>query len=129
MTVPSPVNQADMVHMITSAAAIATVLYMPVLKPGRVKDFHVVVGAALATANEAFQLAYAPPGVGAPTFTDITNATVTQLTASSAAGINVRQQLSSIANNYVQDGGTFRITPSGGGSAGVPLTIAVTVGP
>lgn len=127
MSLPNPVNQADMLHMITSAAAIATVLYMPVVKPGRVKDLHVVVGAALATADETFTFAYAPPG--STTFVNIVNGTVVQPTSGSAAGANVRQQLAVTPTAYVQDGGTIRVTPSGGGSAGVPLTIGVTVGP
>jgi hypothetical protein len=126
MTLPSPTQIGDMPHSVASAAAIATVLYMPVLKPGRVKDFHVTVGAAVTTANEAFQLAYAPPG--STTFTDVSGCLVTQLTAGSAAGVNVRQQMAPTATAYVQDGGTFRITPAGGGAGGAPLVATVVVG-
>lgn len=128
MALPNPISAGDIPHMILSSSAIATVLYMPVLRPGRIKDFHVTVGAALGTADEVFTLAYAPPGVGTPTFVNVTNGTLTQLTAASAAGITVRQQLAPSSSCYVQDGGTLRITPSGGGSAGVPLTACVTVG-
>lgn len=128
MTLPSPIQAGDLPHTILSAAAIATVLYMPVLRPGRIKDFHVTVGAALGTADETFTLAYAPPGVGAPTFVNVTAATVVQLTAASAAGITVRSQVAPSNSAYVQDGGTLRITPSGGGSAGVPITASVVIG-
>jgi hypothetical protein len=128
MPLPSPVQDGDMPHTILSAAAIATVLYMPVLRPGRIKDFHVTVGAALATANQLFTLAYAQPTTGTPAFVDVVNGTLTQLTSGSAAGMTVRQQLSVTPTAYVQDGGTLRITPSGGGSAGVPLVVSVVIG-
>jgi hypothetical protein len=128
MPLPIPVQDGDMPHTIYSAAAIATVLYLPVMRPGRVKDFHVTVNAALGTANQTFQLAYAQPTTGTPSFVDVTGALVTQLTSGSAAGMNVRTQVGVSTSAYVQDGGTFRITPAGGGSAGTPVVATVVVG-
>lgn len=126
MTLPSPTQASDMALTYVSSSAVATVLYIPVLKPGRVKDFHVTVGAALTTANETFQLAYAPPG--STTFTNIANGVLTQLTSGSAAGTTVRVQIPPSTDAYVQDGGTLRITPAGGGAGAVPLGVGVVVG-
>ena len=126
MALPQPVQAGDMPHTILSAAAIATVLYMPVLRPGRVKDFHITVGAAVTTADETFTLAYAPPG--STTFTNVTDAVVVQPVAASAAGTTIRSKTTIGTTTYVQDGGTFRITPSGGGAGGAPLVAAVIVG-
>lgn len=126
MPLSSPIQVGDLPHTITSAAALATVLYLPVVRPGRIKDFHVTVGAALTGANQTFQLAYAPPG--SSTYVDVTNGIVTQLTAGSAAGVTVRQQLAVTQTANVQDGGSIRVTPAGGGAGAVPLTIAVVIG-
>lgn len=127
MPTPQPVNAADMPHTILSAAAIATVLYLPVMRPGRVKDFFVTVGAAVTTADETFTLAYAPPG--STTFVNVADAVIVQPTSGSAAGTTVRQKTTIGTTVYVQDGGTFRITPSGGGGGGAPLVAGVIVGP
>lgn len=126
MTLPQPTQAGDMPHMILSAAAVATVLYLPVMRPGRIKDLQVCVGAALGTADETFTFAYAPPG--STTFVNISGGTVLQATSGSAAGTTVRQQVAPSNTSYVQDGGTIRITPSGGGSAGVPLVVGVNIG-
>ena len=125
MTLPSPVNAGDMPHdgVITS---LATPIYIPIKRPGRVKDFQATVGAALTTANETFQLAYAPPG--STTYTNIVSGLVTQLTAGSAAGVNARQQLATSTDAYVQDGGTLRVTAAGGGAGAVPVSIGITIG-
>lgn len=125
MTVPMPVNSGDMPHdgVITT---LGTSIYIPIKRPGRVKDFHVTVSAALTTANETFQLAYAPPG--STTYTNIVSGLVTHLTAGSAAGVNVRQQLTPSADAYVQDGGTLRVASAGGGAGAVPVSVGITIG-
>jgi|Laugrefa1bdmlbdn_1035148.scaffolds.fasta_scaffold71525_1 hypothetical protein len=124
MPLSNPISFGDLVTTALSSSAIGTVLYFPVLRPGRVKDFHVTLGTALATANRTFQLAYAQPG--STTFVDITDALITHVPA--AAGTTLRQQLGASTVAYVQDGGTIRLTPAGTGTGAIPLGIGFTVG-
>lgn len=125
MATPSPLAIGDKVISVSSAT-LATVLYIPVSGPGRVKDFQVSLGAALATANETWTLAYADPG--STTFTNITGGVVTIAFTGSAAGNVGRAQLTPGITNAVTDGGCIRITPSGGGSGAVPVGFALVIG-
>lgn len=126
MSGPLPISGTDKVISFVSSQAVATVIYLPVPAPGRIKDFQVVLGAALGTADETFTLAYAPPG--SVTYTSITGGALTIATASSAAGNVGRATLAPSTTAYVTDGGSLRITPSGGGSAAVPLGITIVLG-
>lgn len=126
MALPNPVSVGDVSHQVLSSQAIATTIYIPVMRPGRVKDFFVTTGVALTTADETFTLAYAPPG--SSTFTNVTNAVVVQPLSGAAAGRTIRQQVAPTPTGDVQDGGTFRITPSGGAAAGVHIVYNVVVG-
>jgi hypothetical protein len=126
MTAPLPLAVGDKVISTSSSSALATVLYFPVPAPGRIKDFQICLGAALATANETFTLAYAPPG--SATFTNVTSGAFTIATAASAAGNVGRVTLAPSTTAYVQDGGCLSITPSGGGSGAVPLGITIVIG-
>lgn len=126
MPLPNPISVGDVPHQILSSAAIATTLYMPVIRPGRVKDFFITTAAAVATANQTFTLAYAEPG--SSTFTNVTNGVIVHPTSGAAAGRTIRQQVTPGDTTYVADGGTFRISSAGGGSAGVPLIACVVVG-
>jgi hypothetical protein len=127
MALPNPISAADVPHTATSTAAIATVFFIPVVCPGRIKDFFIGVDAAVGTADEVFTLAYAPPG--SATYTNVTGAVVTIATSGGAAGDRSRAQVAPSTSAYVQDGGMLRVTPSGGGSAGVPLRATVMIGP
>lgn len=127
MATPLPIQDGDFILSALSSQAVATVLYLPIPGPGRVKDFAITTGTALGTADETFTLAYAPPG--SVTYVNITGAAFTIATAASAAGNVGRITLAPSTTAYVTDGGTLRITPSGGGSAAVPLGIAITIGP
>jgi len=125
MATPLPLAIGDkLVNVIGDA--LATVIYIPVSGPGRIKDFQVALGAALATANETWTLAYAAPG--STTFTNITGGTVTIAFTGSAAGNVGRAQLTPGITNAVTDGGCIRITPSGGGSGAVPVGFALVIG-
>lgn len=126
MASPLPLAIGDKVMSTVSSSAVGTTLYLPVPAPGRVKDFQVCLGAALTTADETFTLAYAPPG--STTYTNVTGAAVTIPTASSAAGNVGRVTLAPSVTAAIIDGGTFRITPSGGGGGAVPLGISLTIG-
>lgn len=125
MAAPLPLAASDKI-VNTIGTTLATVLYLPVSGPGRIKDFQVSLGAALTTANETWTLAYAPPG--STTFTNVTDGTVTIATASSAAGNVGRVTLGPTATAYVTDGGCIRITPSGGGGGAVPVGISIVIG-
>lgn len=125
MTSPLPLAIGDRI-ISTIGTTLATVLYLPVPAPGRIKDFQVVLGAALTTADETWTLAYAPPG--STTYTNVANGTVTIATASSAAGNVGRVILNPTSTAQVQDGGSIRITPSGGGGGAVPVGITIVIG-
>lgn len=125
MTSPLPISIGDRIMIRDSDTAIGTVVYIPLNMPGKVKDFSVAAGAAVTTATETFQLAYAPPG--STTFTNITQGAVS-LTTAAVAGTVARNTFPYDSTAYVQDGGCLRITPSGGAGGGAPLTFAVTVG-
>jgi hypothetical protein len=84
------------------------------------------LGAALTTADETFTLAYAPPG--SVTYTNITGGAVTIANSGSAAGNVGRATLAPSATAYVTDGGSLRVTPSGGGGGAVPIHVAITIG-
>jgi hypothetical protein len=127
MALPNPISAADVPHVATSTAAVATVFYMPVVCPGRIKDFHISHDAALGTADETYTLAYAPPG--SATYTNVTGGTVLIATSGAAAGDRARAAIAPSTSAYVQDGGSLRITPSGGGSAAVPVRAVVMIGP
>ena len=124
MASPIPLQMGDKVISVVNAV-LATTIYLPIPTSGRVKDFQVALGAALTTADETWTLAYAPPS--STTYTNITGGAVTIATASSAAG-NVGRVAINAANGYVTDGGTLRITPSGGGGGAVPLGISIVIG-
>lgn len=126
MTAPLTLALGDKVISALSSSAIATVLYLPVPGPGRIKDFQVCLGAALSTADETFTLAYAPPG--STTYTNVTAGAFTIATAASAAGNVGRVTLAPSSTAYVQDGGTLRITPSGGGGGAVPIGVTIVIG-
>lgn len=126
MPLPNPISMADVPHHATSTAAVATVFYMPVLRPGRIKDFHISHDAALTTADETYTLAYAPPG--SATYTNVTGGTVVMATSGAAAGDRGRSQIAPSTSAYVQDGGSLRITPSGGGGGAVPVRATVMIG-
>lgn len=126
MSIPGNQPLGDVHHIRTQASAIATVFYLPVLKTGRVKKFVITVDAAVTTADETFTLSYQAPGTSG--FVAVTSGVVVQPTASSAAGATIEAAVGPSTTAYVRSGGTFKITPSGGGGGGVPLTAAVTVG-
>lgn len=126
MSLPSPLQAGDKVLTTVSVGAVADVLYLPVPAPGRVKLFQGVLGAALGTANETFTLAYAPPA--SVTFTNVTGGAFTIATASSAAANVGSAVVGPSSSAYVQDGGSFRITPSGGGSGALPMNFAIVIG-
>ena len=126
MAAPLPTQMGDKLITSLSSSAVGTTLYIPISTPGKVKDFAISLGAALTTADETFTLAYAPPG--STTYTNITGATFTIANASSAAGNVGRVTLAPSATAYVTDGGTLRITPSGGGGGAVPLGISIVIG-
>lgn len=126
MSAPLPISGTDKVLTVLQAGAVATVVYIPLPMPGRVKLFQGVLGAALGTADEVFTLAYAPPG--SVTYTNITQGAFTIATASSAAGNVATAYVGPSASAYVVDGGSLRITPSGGGSAAVPMVFNIVIG-
>lgn len=125
MSLPSPLQSGDSI-ISTIYTTLATVLYLPVPRPGRVKRFDVAIGAALTTADETWTLAYAPPA--SVTYTNVTGGAVTIATAASAAGNSGSAAVAPSTSAYVQDGGTFRITPSGGGGGAVPIAFSLVVG-
>lgn len=125
MSLPSPISATD--NIISSIyTTLATVLYIPVPCPGRIKLFQVAIGAALGTADETWTLAYAPPA--STTFTNVTGAAPLVATASSAAGNVTTAAVAPSTSAYVQDGGCLRITPSGGGSGAVPVAFQIVIG-
>lgn len=126
MALPSPISAGDIALAATSTAAVATVFYMPVICPGRIKDFHISHDAALTTADETYTLAYAPPG--SATYVNVTGGTVTIATSGAAAGDRGRAQIAPSITAYVTDGGSLRITPSGGGGGAVPVRAIVVIG-
>ena len=126
MTAPLPISGTDHTYTILNAAAVGTTLYIPIYAPGRVKLFQGVLGAALTTADETFTLAYAPPA--STTYTNVTSGAFTIVTAASAAGNVGTTYVGPSSTAYVQDGGSFRITPSGGGGAAVPMVFNIVVG-
>lgn len=126
MTAPIPVSATDKTLTVLQAGAVATVVYIPLPFPGRIKQFQGVLGAALGTADETFTLAYAPPG--SVTYTNVTNGAFTIPTAASAAGNVGVAYVGPSTSAYVADQGTLRITPSGGGSAAVPMVFNIVIG-
>lgn len=126
MPLPNPIPASDVPHHATSTAAVATVFYMPVMRPGRIKAFFISHDAALTTADETYTLAYAPPG--SSTYVNVTGGTITIATSGAAAGDRGRAQIAPSTTAYVQDGGSLRITPSGGGGGAVPVRATVMIG-
>lgn len=126
MGLPSPINAADVI-LSGISTTVGTTIYFPVPCPGRIKDFAVVLGSALTTADETFTVSYAPPG--SHTYTAVTGCAVTIPTASSAAGDTARAQLAPSTSAYVTDGGTIKIVPSGGGGAGTAVGYYLSIGP
>jgi len=128
MTAPLPLSAGDKVYSVLNAATVdSTTLYIPIASPGRIKMIQGVVGAAVATANETFTLAYAPPA--STTYTNVSGGTMVFNTSGSAAGKSVTTYIGPTATAYVADTGTLRITPSGGGTGAVAMVFNVVIGP
>jgi hypothetical protein len=127
MASPIPLSAGDKILTVVSPTTLATAQYIPVPMPGRIKLFQGVLGAALSTADETFTLAYAPPG--STTYTNVTNGAFTIATASSAAGNVGSTYVAPSTTAYIVDGGSLRITPSGGGGGAVPMTFIIIIGP
>jgi hypothetical protein len=127
MSTPSPINAADRVYNAQLAnITAATVTYIPIANPGRVKRFGMVPTVVTATGSATAQLAYAPPG--SSTYTNIASGLLT-IPSGNAAGLTVMTDLTPSSDAYVQDGGTLRITmggtATGGGTPMSTLTIGV----
>ena len=127
MTLPSPVSAADNVMNVSLAnITAATVAYIPLTRPGRVKKIAVVPTAVTATGSATFQLAYAPPG--SSTFTNIANGLVT-VPSGTAAGLTTVVDLPPSTDSYVVDGGCLRVTVGGTATGGGTPQVAINAGP
>lgn len=125
MAVPIKPSSTDTLHNATSTT-IGTTVYIPCLRSGRLKTFTVMVSAAVGTADETFTLSYQPPGVSG--FTAVTNGALLIATSGGAAGDQVSVDFTPGSTCAVLKGGTFKIVPTGGGSAGVPVVYSLSVG-
>lgn len=126
MSLPSPISAGDKVYTGQLAnITAATVAYIPICNPGRVKRFCVVATAVTATGSATFQIAYAVPG--SSTFTNIASGLIT-MPVSTAAGATIQQDLTASNDAYVQDGGCLRITVGGTATGGGTPQIALTIG-
>lgn len=126
MPLPTTISATDEIYSTVSSSAVGTTLYLPVVASGRVKRFSLVLGAALATANQTFTLAYAPPG--STTYTDIAGAAFTVAFSGSAAGNVASVDVNPSTTNGLYSGGSLRITSTGGGSGAVPIGITLVIG-
>lgn len=126
MPLPTQINANDHVYQATlSAITAATVTYVGILNPGRIKQFCVTPTAATATASATFQLAYAPPG--SSTFTNVANGLIT-LASGTAAGLNTKIEIPPSTDAYVIDGGTLRVTTGGTATGGGTPQCTLLVG-
>lgn len=125
MPLPSPTAVSDNMFNVQMAnITAATVTYIPLTRPGRVKRIAACPTVVTATGSATFQVAYAPPG--SSTFTDITGALIT-MPSGTAAGVTIQQDVAS-NTGYVQDGGTLRITMGGTATGGGTPQVTVNVG-
>lgn len=125
MAVPVKPSSTDRVITMTSTT-LGTTEYIPCVFSGWLKNFTVMVSAAVGTADETFTLSYQGPGVSG--YTAITNAAPVIATAGGAVGDQQSVDLSKNSTTAVLKGGTFKVVPTGGGSAGAPLCYALTIG-
>lgn len=127
MSLPSPIQASDKVYSSSLAnITAATVNYVPVINPGRVKRMSVAPTVVTATGPATVQLAYAPPG--SSTFVNIASGLVT-IPSATAAGVSTQQDLTPSSDAYVQDGGTLRITAGGTATGGGVPQVSLSVGP
>lgn len=126
MALPMPITAGDNIYQAQLPnLTAATVMYIPMTRPGRVKRIAAVPTVVNATGNGTIQAAYAPPG--SSTFTDITNALVT-ITTTQAAGLTSVAEVGPSTTAYVQDGGTIRLTVGGTATGGGTPVVSVNVG-
>ena len=125
MPLPSSLSASDKAYNAQMAnITAATVNYVPIVNPGRLKRIAACPTAVTATGSATFQVAYAPPG--SSTFANITNALIT-MPAATAAGVSIQQDVQG-NDSYVQDGGTLRITMGGTATGGGTPQVALVVG-
>lgn len=123
MPLPRPIQASgDIINVSLPNATAATVMYIPLGRPGRLTRMLVTPTAATATGNATFQLAYAPPG--STTFTDITNALVT-VASGALAGSVANADIGPSTTAFVQDGGCLRITVGGTATGGGTPQVAI----
>ena len=126
MPLPSPTSVSDRVYTTTLAnLTAATVQFMPIINPGRVKRLAVTPTVVTATGSGTVQLAYAPPG--SSTFTNIVSGIVT-VPSATAAGVTTQADMTPSADAFVQDGGTLRMTVGGTATGGGVPAVAVSIG-
>lgn len=126
MALPSPISAGDRVYTTTLAnLTAATVQYVPVTQPGRLKRMAVVPTVVTATGPGTVQAAYAPPG--SSTFTNIVSGLVT-VPSGTAAGLTTQADMTPSSDAYVQDGGTIRLTVGGTATGGGVPAVAFNIG-
>lgn len=126
MPLPMPTSMGDnMFNMQLANATAATVNYIPVTRPGRIKRLAVCPTVVTATGSATFQLSYAPPG--SSTFVNVTNGLVT-VPSGTAAGLTTSVEIGPSTTAYVQDGGTLGITVGGTATGGGTPNVTVNVG-
>lgn len=123
MPAPLPVQaSADVLTTVMTTAGNGAD-YIALSRPGTVLRVDITNAAAIATANLTLTMAYAPPG--STTFTDLGSGAVTIANATVAGTTTTITP----TPTYVQDGGSLRITRSGGATGGANLNVSVLLGP